>query len=299
MAKDKTTPTTTTTPAAATPSYTSDDFTAMFSQLQSSGLFSDSTTLSSIWGNSLDDNYPVQRRKSGSTPNPNAYLSGGASAAQAAEFQRANKSTPSYTTDTSSDLLKKLFASSRSDPSGLSNLQQKLFAGGFYQKSARLDDIEMGTLDDLTMDAYYSAMQWTARYNQSDPNSDLTVDGLIDERAKLMLGPLRDQLAKQKAAASRTISLADPAGLAQAIDQVASSTVGRKATPDEQRMFVSMFHALQTSAQSVDGGVAINPDVGGQAEQFMMQHAPVEAKGHAIASTFNNFLQIIGGMGSA
>lgn len=268
---------------------------------------SDLNTITSVWSSVLDEDYVVQKRKQSAkvastvrTKTPTTAFSTANAAERRRDFNdlSAVPAGPVSKQETTKELLQGLFAKSRDDPSGasLTGLQQQLFAGGFYQKSAGMDDIEFGTLDELTVDAYYTLMQWTARYNAS--GADLTVDDVLAERSAKMIGPLREKLAKQKSQAGRTISLADPTGLAQAINQVSTDTVGRKATPDEQRMFVAMFHALQSGAQSVEGGTAVNPDVSGQAEAFMRQQAPTEAAGHDMASTFNSFLSIIGGMGT-
>ena len=92
--------------------------------------------------------------------------------------------------------------------------------------------------------------------------------------------------------------MARPVGNGDALNTVAQQTVGRKATQEEQRMFVSMFHALQTNAQlTPSGGTYVTPDVDSQAEAYLRQSAPLEAAGHDIANTMNSFLKIIKGVG--
>lgn len=258
----------------------------------------DMNTYGSVWASSLDDDYPVQSRtvmrKAGAAKH--TYLPGGASPEAAREFLAAvNVQVPTTIKETAKELLADFTARSRDDPDGFNDLQQKLFLAGFYDRSVKMEDIPFGSLDDTSLDAWYRLLQYTARYNEA--GQDVTWDEILDERASQLLGPLREKQAQDRARGARTISLADPAGLALALDQVAQNVLGRKATADEQRMYVAAFHSMQSGAQSVEVGTAINPDVQGQAEAMLRQNAPVEARGHDIANTFNNFLSILGGIG--
>jgi hypothetical protein len=277
---------------------------AILAQQQNAGM--DTQSLASVWGSSLDVDYPVQTKVETvprSRPGRRGgYVPGGATKAQADEFTKRFAGTETVkTTVTTQQLLKDFTKRSRTDKEGFAALQQQLFMGGFFNPNVAMEEIQVGTLDDNTMDAWFNLLQWTARYNEA--GEDTTWEEVLSERSAKLLGPLREQLARSRSGGGgggggNMVALADPAGLAQALNQVAIQTVGRKATPDEQRMFVATFHAMQSGAQSATSGTVITPDVQGQAEQMLRQNAPVEAQSHDVARTFDDFLDIIGGMGT-
>jgi hypothetical protein len=277
---------------------------ALLEQFQGANL-GDTSTLGSVYNQSLSDDQIIEQRQQAiaygkSAKAQRAYLPGGASAGQVTGFkQRMNTKVTEKTKVTTKTKLDELVRQERKDPEAFLRLQLDLFKGGFFQPSVRLEEIQAGTLDDTTLDAYYNLMQWTARYNAA--GEDVTTEDVLRERSEKGLGILREQLAKARSGGGggggNIVSLADPAGLAQALHQVAQQTIGRKATADEQRMFVSMFHAMQSGAQSAESGTVVNPDVQGQAEQMLRQQAPVEAQAHDISTTFNSFLKIIQGVG--
>jgi hypothetical protein len=296
-------PATTQTAGSQIASGSMSDLAAAIAQYQAmSGSTADQQTFTSIWSNTLDDDYVIQQDRKkvpfrASTQASQAYLPGGSTASQGRDFQAAtmDRLVEQRVPRTAKSMLTDFVQTQLKKPDEYLTLQQQLFMGGFFTPNAKLDDIQFGALDDLTLDAYQNLLTWTARYNEG--GADLTAADVLKQRAAQMLGPLREKL--NSSGSARTVSLADPAGLAQALDQVATQTVGRKSTADEQRMFVAMFHAMQAGSQPQgSGGTVITPDVQGQAEQMMRNQAPVEAGAHDLANTFNDFMSIIGGMGT-
>lgn len=68
----------------------------------------------------------------------------------------------------------------------------------------------------------------------------------------------------------RVINYMDPVGLQAALNDASASVLGRKMTGPEMKEFVNKIHGMQASGIS-------SISVGGQAEQFAREAAPVEA----------------------
>lgn len=228
---------------------------------------------------------------------PGGYLPGGSSRAQAGAFERSQSPTID-SSDTVGGLFKSFFQTAAKSPDEFARLQQQLFLAGFYARSVSWDEIEHGTPDDATTDAFYAAMTRTARLNESD-GGDRVVWDVVGDRVGGMDATFRAALLSGgRGGAGRTVSLADPLAITQALNTVSQDTVGRKATPDEQRMFISMFHALQADAQGSGGGFRVTPDVGAQSEQFMRTQQPMQAAAKDISNTMNMFLGAVGYKGN-
>lgn len=196
---------------------------------------------------------------------------------------------------TANDLVTDVFKRGRADAGWLDDLQKKLFVGGFYNSRVNLDDIRHGDFDEATLDAFQNLLMWTARYNET--GEDVSWEEVLDARLGGLTDEMKAKILSGGGGDGRVIALADPAGLRQALDQVSTQTLGRKSTPDEQRMFVAIIHAMQSGAQSAESGTVISPDIGGQAEQMLRQQNAVEAQSHDVARTFDVFQQMLGGMG--
>lgn len=258
------------------------------------------STLASVWGNSLSDDATVERgpreQKPFATSEQGTRAKFQGPVQGLGDFgRRVRQGVTQRPRVLTKDLLSEFVKKARHDPNGFGSMQQELFLGGFYTPSASLEDIAFGNLDDLTLDAYYNLMQWTARYNEA--GEDVTTADVLKERVQRMGERMAEIAAKSRAGGGggNIVNLADPAGLAQGLNAVAQDVLGRKATPDEQRMYVAAFHAMQSGAQSATGGTVVTPDAQGQAEQMLRQQAPVEAQSHDMARTFDSFLKIIGG----
>lgn len=253
------------------------------------------------------------------------------------------------------ELLQKFY---QLDTSTLQHFQALLFAGGFYGQGVESTDIEWGQYDDNSFSAYANLIGRTARLNAA--GEEITYNDVLREAAtasgvdmRQVMDALRagDEevaeglLTEQEDLASEVVTkqgdviqimLEDPNRLRATIDQSASAVLGRRATADEQRMFISMIYNLQRQGQtalqtaepgttyaSVPGEIAAAaqedaaaaagldesipepedvvveyaaPDPEAQAEALLRQQNPAEAGAHDIALQFANFLEFLGGV---
>lgn len=183
----------------------------------------------------------------------------------------------------------------RDKPSTFASLQSQLYLGGFYGKT-KLENIASGTLDDTSYSALANLFDRTARLNaalKEQGRPTVSWQDVLNQQVSQM-SPIMEQFAKT-GGSSVKITLADPAALADAIDSVAQQTLGRRASAEEQRMFVSGFHAMQSSAQGATSGTVVEPDAQGQAKQLLADQNPNEKAGYDLLNTFGNFVKIMGG----
>lgn len=265
---------------------------------QQVGANADVASQRNVFTQALAGDSVVTKRKA-ANPNyqPGGYLPGGGSQAQADAFARAQSPTME-TSDTVTGLFKSFFQTAAQSPDEFARLQEQLFLAGFYNRSVSWDEVDPGTPDDATTDAFYNAMTRTARMNEAN-GTDQTVWDLVRSRVEKTDAAFRAAaLRSGGSGGGRTISLADPLAVTQALNTVSQDVIGRKATPDEQRMFISMFHALQADAQASGGGFRITPDVGAQAEQYLRTAQPMQAAAKDISKTMNMFLGSIGYKGN-
>ena len=254
------------------------------------GAGADTSSQRNVFTQALTADSTVTKRQA-ANPNyqPGGYLPGGASPRLADQFKQAQSKTVPVS-DTVGSLFKSFYAMAQQSPEDFLQKQQELFLAGFYAKSVSWNEIDHGFPDDASVDAFYAAMTRTARQNEAN-GSGLSVWDVVGDRVAQMDSAFR---AAALAGRGRTISLADPLAITNALNTVSQDVIGRKATPDEQRVFISMFHALQTNAQSSGGGIRITPDVGAQSEQFMRSQQPMQAAAKDIDNTMNMFLSAVG-----
>jgi hypothetical protein len=245
-----------------------------------------SSLLDTVWGNSISNNTVVETRGGGG-------------------LRKAPKSSPwkprgpyidpgqDYT---ASQIFNEVYNLSNADPEDWQRIQQQLYLGGFYG-NRDLDELNFGQIDEDDVNAISQVLTWTARHNAADKErggkGTTSWRDILSGYAKEMLGPRMEQLAK--AASAPKVTLADPKGLASALDDVARNVLGRKANAEEKRLFVATYHAMQSGAQSATSGTVVSPDAQGQAEAQLRGANPAEAGAHDLSNTFNDFLQIISG----
>jgi hypothetical protein len=158
------------------------------------------------------------------------------------------------------------------DNQRLSQLQQQMFIGGFYDKGVDYGDIQFGARDDLTRNAYIRLLTRTARQNAA--GTEITWQQVLDSAAQSAGANLPGSAAG--AGQPLNIDLADPAALNSTIDQVSQAVLGRKATQDEKRLFVGSTHMQQRS----NALTAAGPQIAGQGA------AAVGAYGASLASKY-------------
>lgn len=224
------------------------------------------------------------------------------------------------------DLLKSFYTFDRGR---LLEVQRQLYAGGFMG-DIDISDVNWGQHDESTFVAWAAAVTRAARYFAA--GRKLTVDEVLASAASDRLGQQED--GSGGGGQQRVVSLSDPLALNQLLDSQAQSTLGRKATAQEQRMFVGIVHELQRSSQLAaqpvsrtsgdydtdrsgdlsqaeveaalagggdsgnQGGVVetTQPSPDAQAEAMLRSQHPVEAQAHDIDGQFRNFLQSLQGL---
>ena len=240
---------------------------------------------------------PIEERTSTVGWSPHAYLPGGSSDAQAAAFARADKRGTETKAVLAGQLYNEVTNLALNNKDEYTQLQQDMYLAGFYGK-AKLDTIDWGALNDQSYAALTNVFQLTAQINsalKSQNRPTVTWEQVLDNQ-KSSMAPLMQAFLQKSGGSGPKITLADPNALAQALDQVSQNTIGRRATADEQRMFVAGFHAMQSADQSVTGGgTAVSPDVQGEAQAQIEQNDRAEKTGYDMLNTFGNFVKIMGG----
>lgn len=249
-------------------------------------------------------------------------------------------------TTTINDLLKVFY---RMTPDMTKRLQAILYAGGYFD-SMNIEDIRWGNADDVSFTAWARAVRQAASITAAE-GRDTTIQDVLFGAARaggidpeMPTGMLIEELEQLGAAEGMetvrpiegdviSISLTDPNRLRKDIDDVATAVLGRKANPEEQRMFLALMHnqertgqtALQTAepetifaeldpelleAASTDPAAAMaleaslpdpedvtveyaQPDSAAQAEMLLRMQNPAEAGAHDIAIQFANFMDMI------
>lgn len=236
---------------------------------------------------------PIEYGKPTPPRTQGAYLPGGSTQSQGEDFARAISGSPAPVTR-AGDLMNQVALWNQKNPEMYGKLQQDLYLAGFYGKT-KIENIAIGQLDDQSLGAFSDLLSRTARLNQALLESGqptLTWQEVLAQG----VGTFSEIMKGVNSGSDKVKSVifSDPAGLSSALDQLAQNILGRKAKPDEQRMFVSLIHGMESSYQLSDTG-GVRPDVGGQGEQLLRQQAPVEAKAHDFRNVFDVFAKMVGG----
>jgi hypothetical protein len=217
------------------------------------------------------------------------FLYGGVPADYTREFSE---------TKLQSQLEKEFYSRNEDD---LSDLQGRLWAGGFYGQGVRADEIIRGDYDEQTYAAYQKAVQRAARFNAA--GADYTLDEVID----MASGAGDEAGGRGRGTGSRqplSVALTNPDDLRKTAQRAAVSILGRGFKPDELNRFVSSFHAAQSGAQAGNyradeaGGTVVqaaSPEAA--AEAFAQRAAPAEAGAHDFVRVYDAFTKILGRRG--
>jgi hypothetical protein len=166
-----------------------------------------------------------------------------------------------------------------------------MLVGGLYPRGVRAKDIKLGVIDEYSFNAYERLVQRTLMRQQA--GQQVTLKDVLDEAFRSGAGVAQGVLEGPNG--PKLIRLADPAAVSEVLDNAAQQTLGRKATQDEERLFIAAFHQMQRREQYADSGEVVSPDAGAQAKQFLTQNNANEAAGYNLVQQFNNFAQIMGG----
>lgn len=187
----------------------------------------------------------------------------------------------------------------RPDEREVTELQRRLWAGGFYPPGTQMEDITPGLPDTHTAKAWQTLLDRSANYYAS--GKQMTVWEVLDEGANIG-GPGAGGRGGDGGAPLVT-ELTNPEDLRYVAQRVAVSTLGRPLRDDEINRFVSSFHGSQQSAQAqaynlgggAGGTVVGAPDASSAAAAFAQQAAPVEASAHGAVKVFDVLSGLLGG----
>jgi len=157
------------------------------------------------------------------------------------------------------DLLKAFYRLPEQD---LLELQKHLFAGGFYGDRG-ITDIAWGEHGEDSFAAYAQALERAARYYGAGADIGywdvirMASEAGAGVRAEGVTGP---NGSGTRVLGGRNVDLSDPAALRLTLDETSRAILGRRASTEEQRVFVSLLHSLQRQAA---GGVEVSVDAAG------------------------------------
>lgn len=189
----------------------------------------------------------------------------------------------------------------RPDSAEVTELQRRLWAGGFYPPGTSQDDIIPGMPDYHTEKAWLTLLDRAAKYKNA--GKDMTVWEILDEGANIMKAQGKEPGAVGRA--PLVVDLANPDDLKYIAQKTAVGTLGRALRSDEIERFVSSFHSSQRSAQTQaynaggtggPGGSAVSaPSPTVAAEQFARQADPTAAGAHDAVKVFDVVSRVLGG----
>lgn len=179
------------------------------------------------------------------------------------------------------------------DPSALANLQQQLWAGGYYASSyygKTPKPPQFGTPDDDSYAAFKSAAVQAARSGAALPD-------VLDQALKSNAangGPGGSGTGTSGGAKTLT----HPDDLRAVLRTVAQQVIGRRPDPSLEENFIAAFHNAEAQAGQPDGqgNVIAGPqDVSAIAEQYLQHALPQEAYDNGYLGAFSTFRKMIGG----
>lgn len=163
-------------------------------------------------------------------------------------------------------------------PDQLKDLQTKLFKGGYYGASVKLGDIPMGNPDYNTLQAYYAALADTGRRNAA--GQSVSIEDVLDSGAASDVG---DKNKPQ-------YQPVDPRDVASIADQVAQQVLGRKSTPEDQRLILAALNAAgqaSFTAQQNNTAATNAPTPQSVAEDVLQKQNPQEAAGYGLTQAMD------------
>ena len=191
------------------------------------------------------------------------------------------------------DLLQEFYELDRQE---LIELQERLFAGGFYGQDAEVDDVAWGEHDEVSFDAWTLVVLRAARFNAA--GRDITTDDVMQMAAES--ANLSGDAGQERKV---IVQLDDPAAIARMVDTIMRRRTGRKGTPEEQREMVAMIHELQrewsiAQAQAIqaDSGTFTIRDVDVEArlENEIRRRNPTEVEGFQVGRALETLENLIG-----
>lgn len=195
-------------------------------------------------------------------------------------------------TKTYSQLIKEFYAL---PPTELKALQEKLYKAGFYGNMDR-EDIPFGDYDEMTMEAYKTALTRAANFRYSG------VDITLDEMLAKASGSAKAGKAGAEKAKFRP-QLDDPADLA-AVFRVASTAVKGRVSESEVAELVEAYRGQQLAKQqqaygleseNAAGTLPSMPNARAFVEDELRRRDPMGTQSHDVAMAYDDFQELLGG----
>lgn len=182
------------------------------------------------------------------------------------------------------------------DPQALTDLQQRLYKGGFYATAyygGKTPQVpQFGVADEDSFQAFKTAVVRAAR-------SQRPLVDLLDEAVTAAGGN-----AAQSTRAPFAPQLTSPTDLRVVGEQVFQQQAGQKPDSGWLDHFVAAFHSAELAAQQgaydtqLTGGASTSaPNASALAKQMTQQEAPGLVGTHAVADEYGNFQHILKGPG--
>jgi hypothetical protein len=197
---------------------------------------------------------------------------------------RRFQNTSSFDYGASGNQLMKRFINMSNNPQKFAQMQKQLYAAGFYHGSKPVP----GAFTTADQTAMANAIKDYASVSNSftGPHAPKTLSEYIDAVAGFNQA-FGSGSGGGSGRAPLTISYTDPAELHAGLQQAAQNALGRNLNPDELNEFTKVFHSKEAAAQTsaYNGGNSTNPEMTGEAQQFVDQHNSQE-EGERLQATF-------------
>lgn len=195
------------------------------------------------------------------------------------------KSSTSVSTASASDFAQQFASLSASNPKLFAQQQEELYAAGFYGTTPP----KFGVYTTRDTSAMGDAIQSYARV--AGTGAPITWSDYLDQASAAPGGP-----GGSPGPQPPPLQLTDPAELEQTLQQAGQNALGRKLSPKELGSFVSAFHGKEKAAyeNQINGKTSTNPDVSGQALNFVDNNNGVEAQQRLQASYLDSLNKMLG-----
>tara|TARA_R110000787_G_scaffold4185_9_gene16192 strand:+ start:6473 stop:8038 length:1566 start_codon:yes stop_codon:yes gene_type:complete len=188
------------------------------------------------------------------------------------------------------------------DVYALKQLQEDMFVGGFYGPNVPLDQINFGIRDFTTIAAYEKLVERTVFYSEGD-SSKLTIDQILEEARAFHAERGVDLDPSNDPQPPVVVDYTNPGDVARLANSRAQDLLGRAASPDEQRLILSMMKndeyqqaTAQAKALRTQESVSVQTaSAGGIADQQF--RGTQEAADYSLNKTMSNFRNLLDGKG--
>jgi len=175
------------------------------------------------------------------------------------------------------------------NPKARTDLQRRMYAGGFYGTSVEEDDIAFGFPDQQSYAAWIDVLTTAARYNEA--GRFLSPDDVIAQGALNAAPGDGDQ--------QQPFLVTAPEDVRVGLQARARDRLGRDLTEDEVALFTDYFHEREVAAGQAAGtaegltAVTAPPSVAGAAQDWMRRERRAEEIGYSAAERQFEFFDML------